>query len=109
MFHAKSVDIYTGEEKPIPEKLLKMVEDGTLLSKSENDIKNGFVLLDEDPMFISCHPILTTNYEGPMKGTLIFGKYFDNTLLESFKEDTQSSLLMYRVDRDMPFDFQDKI
>jgi sensor domain CHASE-containing protein/signal transduction histidine kinase len=106
---AKSVDIYTGEEKPIPEKLLGMIEDGTLLSKSENDTKNGFVLLDENPMFISCHPILTTQYTGPMKGTLIFGRYFDDTLLSSFKESTQSSLLMYRVDRDMPTDFQTKL
>ena len=64
LVYAKSVDIYTGEEKPIPEELLKMVEDGTLLTKSENDKKSGFVLLDEDPMFISCHPILTTNYTG---------------------------------------------
>lgn len=103
---SKSVDIYTGEEKPIPEKLLRMVEDGTLLSKSENDKKSGFILLDENPMFISCHPILTTKYNGPIKGTLIFGRYFDDKLLNSLKEATQSSLLMCRVDRAMPSDFQ---
>lgn len=109
LVYAKSVDLYTGEEKPIPEKLLKMIEDGTLRSKSENDKKSGFVLLDENPMFISCHPILTTNYTGPMRGTLIFGKYFDDTLLNNFKETTRSSLLMYRVDREMPPDFQTKL
>ena len=109
LVYAKSVDIYTGEEKPIPEKLLKMVEDGTLLSKSEEDKKSGFVLLDEDPMFISCHPILTTNYTGPVRGTLIFGKYFDDTVLNDFKDAASSSLLMYRVDREMPPDFQTKL
>ncbi|MDR7665884.1 CHASE4 domain-containing protein [Methanosarcina sp. Z-7115] len=109
LVYAKSVDLYTGKEKPIPEKLLKMIEDGTLRSKSENDKKSGFVLLDENPMFISCHPILTTNYTGPMRGTLIFGKYFDDTLLNNFKETTRSSLLMYRVDREMPPDFQIKL
>ena len=107
--YAKSIDIDTAEEIPVPEDLLRQVEDGTLLSKSENDTKSGFVLLDENPMFISCHPILTTKYEGPMKGTLIFGRYFDDALLNSFKEATQSSLLMYRVDRDMPSDFQTKL
>lgn len=107
--HAKSVDIYTGEEKPIPEKLLGLVEDGTLVSKSENDTKSGFILLDEDPMFVACHPILTTKYNGPMKGTLIFGRYFDDVLLNSYKESTRSSLLMYTVDEDLPLDFQTKL
>lgn len=107
--YAKSVDMYTGEEKPIPKKLLRMVEDGTLLSKSENDKKSGFVLLDEDPMFVACHPILTTKYNGPMKGTLIFGRYFDDVLLNDFKDSTRSSLLMYRIDEDLPPDFQTKL
>jgi sensor domain CHASE-containing protein/two-component sensor histidine kinase len=106
--YAKSIDIGTAEEIPVPEDLLRLVEDGTLLSKSENDTKSGFVLLDENPMYISCHPILTTKYKGPMKGTLIFGRYFDDALLNSFKEATHSSLLMYRVDTDMPPDFQAK-
>ena len=107
--YAKSVDINTGEEKPVPEDLLKLVENGALLTKSENDTIRGFVLLDEDPMFISCHPILTTKYQGPVGGTLIFGRYFDSTLLDSFKTVTRSSLLMYRVDRDMPPDFKTKL
>ena len=109
LVYAKSIDVNTGEEKPVPEELLKMVEDGTLLTKSKDSNKSGFVLLDQDPMFIACHPILTTNYQGPVKGTLIFGRYFDSTLLDSFKEVTRSSLMMYRVDRDMPSDFQEKI
>jgi len=107
--YAKSVDIHTGKEKPVPQDLLKLVKSGTLITKSENDTIRGFVLLDEDPMFISCHPILTTKYKGPMRGTLIFGRYFDSTLLESFKKVTRSSLSMYRVDEDMPSDFQTKL
>jgi PAS domain S-box-containing protein len=106
--YAKSVDINTGEEKPISDSLSRLVEDGILLTKSENDKISGFVLLDEGPMFISCHPILTTYYKGPMKGTLIFGRYFDSTLLDNFKNTTQSSLLMHRVDEDVPPDFKTK-
>ncbi|HWQ44158.1 MAG TPA: CHASE4 domain-containing protein, partial [Methanosarcina barkeri] len=109
LVYAKSIDVNTGEEKPVPEELLKMVEDGNLLTQSKDSNKSGFVLLDQDPMFIACHPILTTTYQGPVKGTLIFGRYFDSALLDSFKEVTRSSLMMYRVDRDMPSDFQEKI
>ncbi|MDY9925800.1 CHASE4 domain-containing protein [Methanosarcina sp.] len=106
LVYAKSVDVNSAEEKPVPQGLLKMIEDGTLLTKGEDDLISGIVLLDEGPMLIACHPILTTKYEGPSKGTLIFGRFFDNSLLESFKDVTRSSLSMYRTDQEMPPDFQ---
>ncbi|MGB9938988.1 CHASE4 domain-containing protein [Methanosarcina sp.] len=106
--YAKSIDINTAEEVPVPEDLLDLIENGTLLTKSENENISGFVLLEENPMFISCHPILTTEYEGPIKGTLIFGKYFDNTLLESFEDATCYSLSMYRTDEELRADAQSK-
>ncbi len=106
--YTKSIDLNTGEEKPVPKELFEMVDSGLFSTNSEDDHVRGFVLLDEAPMFISCHPILTTKYEGPVKGTLIFGRYFDNALLNDFRETTCSSISMYRVDRDMPSDFQAK-
>lgn len=105
--YVKSVDLATAEERPVPDELLEMIKKGTLLTEGENDSLNGFVLLDEDPMFVACYPILTSKYEGPSRGTLIFGRYFDSTLLESFKEATCSSISMYRTDEEMPPDFQE--
>lgn len=104
--YSRAVDVDTAEEIPVPEELLIMIENGTLLTKKENNPISGFVLLDKDPMFIACHPILTTKYQGPLKGTLIFGRYFDSALLKSFEEVTCSSLLMYKADEEMPLDFQ---
>jgi len=106
LVYSKSIDINTGEETPVPADLIELVESGVLSTKSEDDIIRGYVLLDRAPMFVSCHPILTTRYEGPMKGTLIFGRYFDIDLLNYFRENTCSSILMYRVDEEMPPDFQ---
>ncbi|HWR25669.1 MAG TPA: CHASE4 domain-containing protein [Methanosarcina sp.] len=104
--YAKAVDLNTSKEEPVPDDLLKLIENGTLLTKSEGEKINGFVLLEETPMFIACHPILTTNKKGPVKGTLIFGKYFDDDLLDIFEDVTYSSLLMYRADENMSPDFQ---
>ncbi|WP_240664636.1 CHASE4 domain-containing protein [Methanosarcina sp. MSH10X1] len=104
--YAKAVNLDTKEEASIPEDLLKLVKDGTLLTKTENDSLSGLVLLEKDPMFVSCHPILTTNSKGPVKGTLIFGKYFDNALLTSFEDTTCYSLKMYRVDKKIPDEVQ---
>ena len=107
--YAKSVNIYTSKEEPIPQDLLKLIKDGTLVTKSENETIRGFVLLKKDPMFISCHPILTTDMKGPMRGTLIFGRYFDPALLNNLENNTRSPLLMYRVDEEMPPDFKTKL
>jgi PAS domain S-box-containing protein len=107
--YAKSVNIYTSKEEPIPQDLLKLIKDGTLVIKSENETIRGFVLLKKDPMFISCHPILTTDMKGPMRGTLIFGRYFDPALLNNLENNTRSPLLMYRVDEEMPPDFKTKL
>ncbi|WP_048051153.1 CHASE4 domain-containing protein [Methanosarcina soligelidi] len=107
LVYAKSINFSTVEEKPVPEELLKLVESGQLSIKSEDDVIRGYVLLDEAPMFISCHPILTTKYEGPVKGTLVFGKYFDDGVLSS-EENTDSSISILRVDEDLPPDFQGK-
>ena len=107
--YSKSLDFNTAEEEPIPSDLLKLIKDGTLLTKSENDSISSLVLLDKNPMLISCYPVLTTSGNGPVKGTLIFGRYFDRELLDHFKEITNFSMVMYRVDRDMPSDFQTKI
>jgi two-component sensor histidine kinase/sensor domain CHASE-containing protein len=108
--YAKSVDLgSTEKEVPVPKDLLKLVESGTLITKSDNDSINGIILLDKDPMFISCNPIRTTNYQAPSRGTLIFGRYLDHTLLDSFTKTTLIPLSMYRVDRNMPSDFQTKL
>jgi PAS domain S-box-containing protein len=108
LVYSKSINVTTKEEKPVPDELLELVESGKLSTESENDVVQGYVLLDEAPMFISCHPILTTRYEGPVKGTLIFGRYFDSDLLNYFKENTDSPILMCRIDEEMPPDFQGK-
>lgn len=106
--YAKSIDVNTSEQIPVPKELLSLVESGTLLTKTENETISGFILLDGNPMFIACHPILTTNSKGPVRGTLIFGKYFDETLLASFEDATCYSLTMYRAYEELPADVRSK-
>ncbi len=106
--YAKSIDSVTGRDVQVPKDLLEFASNGTLTTRTENESINGFILLNKDPIFITCHPILTTNYKGPVRGTLIFGRYYDKDLLDYFEESTHSSLLMYRADRPIPADFQEK-
>ncbi|MDI9394380.1 MAG: CHASE4 domain-containing protein, partial [Euryarchaeota archaeon] len=107
--YVKSVNISTEKEEPVPYELFSMIEDGSLLTKGENDSISGLVLLDKGPMFVSCHPILTTKSKGPSRGTLIFGRYFDDELLASFTKVTRYPIIIYRADEKMSPDFQMKI
>ena len=107
--YAKSIDANTSKRTKFPEELLSLVEDGTLLTRTENETISGFVLLEESPMFIACHPILTSNSKGPVRGTLIFGKYFDEALLASFEDATCYSLTMYRTYEELPADVRSQI
>ncbi len=67
----------------------------------------GLVLLPEDPMLVASQPILTSEDEGPIRGTMIVGRYLDAVEIERLAEQTELSLTMYRFsDTDMPADFQ---
>ncbi|MHB8859621.1 MAG: CHASE4 domain-containing protein [Thermoleophilia bacterium] len=38
---------------------------------------SGYVMLPEGPMLVASQPILTSNSEGPVRGTLIWGRYLN--------------------------------
>nr|AYQ73901.1 EAL domain-containing protein [Cohnella candidum] len=55
----------------------------------------GLLLLDGKPIIAASYPILTSNNEGPARGTLIFARYLDEEFVRylSEKADTQISFL----------------
>ncbi len=48
--------------------------------------RGGFILLDGAPMLVVAHPILNSLHEGPIRGTLIMGRYFDKTVLNALSD-----------------------
>lgn len=65
------------------------------------------MLLPEGPMLISSRPILTSKGEGPIRGTIIFGRYLNASGIEALARTTHSSLTMHGLnDAQMPPDFQ---
>jgi len=58
-------------------------------------------------MLIASRPIITSEDEGPVRGALIMGRYFDTAELENLAETTQLSLSAHRFDdSQMPSDFK---
>ena len=42
--------------------------------------RSGLVALPEDPMLVASRPVVSSDFDGPIQGTLILGRYADGTL-----------------------------
>ena len=47
----------------------------------------GLYLTERGPMLVSSRPILTSNGEGPIHGTLVMGRFLDKKMIERFSRD----------------------
>ena len=106
--YGNGFDLQTKEEKPIPESIKGYISKNSILLNSQNrDGVKGVIMLPEGPMIIDSHPILTSNGNGPSRGTLIFGRYLNNVEIQHMSNEIQSSLTLVNYnDSNMPVDFQ---
>jgi len=55
---------------------------------STEDIISGFILIDNQPMFVASAPILTNLNQGPVMGMMLFGRTIDSRELEKLSQIT---------------------
>jgi sensor domain CHASE-containing protein len=77
----------------------------SLAQKEISDTKNGVLILPEGIVFLAARPILTSNEEGPVNGTLIFARMVSQDLIQEFSDITHLSINVYPVnDPNLPAD-----
>jgi diguanylate cyclase (GGDEF)-like protein/PAS domain S-box-containing protein len=59
----------------------------------------GVVVLPEEPIILTSRPILTSQKSGPMRGTLVMGRYLNSTTTQQLAETTQLRLKFYRLNQ----------
>ena len=96
----KSIDAASGGEVKVPSALLDYLDtpDGLLRRPGAEQPLGGLLLLPEGPLLIAVCPILTTERKGPMRGTLIMGRYLDANEVAHLAQATRLSLLLERLD-----------
>jgi PAS domain S-box-containing protein len=107
--YAKTVDLNSGEERPLPEGLTPYISAGSpfLVHTDETGSVAGIVVVDEAPMMLSSRAILTNQLEGPSRGSLIFGQFLDETKIEELSQSLRLPISIQRPDNpDLPDDFQ---
>lgn len=100
------LNLDTKMELPVPKNFLKdLFKKGTLVCRNESDMFKGIVLLPEGSLLISSQPILTSEGNGPVRGTLIMGRYLDSEL-KRLSDMTKLPLISQRInDSNISSDF----
>lgn len=106
---AKAFDLQSEMEVPLPQGLQGHLSADDLLlrhSNMENNV-SGLILLPGGPMLVASRPILTSEEKGPVRGTLIMGRYLDSAEIEDLAKTTHLSLTGHQFnDPQTPPDFQ---
>jgi sensor domain CHASE-containing protein len=77
----KGYDLEKRKEMPVLSSLyLQLTNNSFLLNHSDTQsVKTGIISLPEGPLLVSALPILTSEEQGPIRGTLLFGRWLDVT------------------------------
>ena len=66
----------------------------------------GILMLEQGPMLVASRPVLTSNEEGPIRGSLIFGQLLDSEEVQSLSRITRVPVVIERLDAgSLPADF----
>ncbi|HHB91973.1 MAG TPA: HAMP domain-containing protein [Thioploca sp.] len=69
----------------------------------------GLLLLPDEIMLLATHPIITSEEEGPSRGTLIMGYFLNETEIDRISNLAQLSITVQRFDQSIPSDINQHI
>ncbi|HEY9703883.1 MAG TPA: adenylate/guanylate cyclase domain-containing protein, partial [Allocoleopsis sp.] len=102
-------DYKTRQNIPVPPELNKYLKPQDLLLKHPSTTNNisGVIILNNKPFIINSRPIIKSNNEGPIIGTLIAAKHLDDDTIKRMQEIIHLPLQIYRFnDTNIPADCQ---
>jgi len=91
---SKAFDLENRKEIPVPNGLSQYLTiDNPLLSHHDKDSKvHGVIILPEGPMLVASRPVLTSDRQGPVNGSLIMGIYLNGTVIRRLADITGLTL-----------------
>ena len=78
VMYGKAYDLKTNQYINLPTNLTSFTKDSPLLSHNNLTGVSGVINLPEGPMVIITQPIVTSHEQGPIKGTLIMGRFINS-------------------------------
>jgi diguanylate cyclase (GGDEF)-like protein/PAS domain S-box-containing protein len=92
--YATGFDFATGKKKPVPQGIAKHLTPGSWLLRhpTVSSARTGILSLPQGPMLVASRPILTSKKQGPIQGTIVFGRWLDAAELKRLSELTHFAL-----------------
>jgi PAS domain S-box-containing protein len=106
---SKAADLQNETPLTIPSSLMNhLASHPSILRHTDPEGSiTGLLSLPEGPLLFASRPIVTSEWEGPIRGTLILARYLDAAEIASLAEATQLSISISRYnDSQQPLDFQ---
>jgi PAS domain S-box-containing protein len=96
----EAFDLTRLHEKPIPPALLDHLSHYAALTHRSSAPRGvaGVILLPDGPMLVASRPILTTQAQGPVRGSEIMGRYLDALEIQSLGQKTHLAVAALPVD-----------
>ncbi|PPS43939.1 EAL domain-containing protein [Chroococcidiopsis sp. TS-821] len=106
--YSAEFDLTTNQKVGIPKSLNQYIATHKqLLQHSSFDSSiSGVIALPQGLMLIASRPIIDSKAEGPIRGTLIFGRYLDKTKIDILAKKSRLNLTLYGLNQVLPPDFQ---
>ncbi|MBX7256928.1 MAG: diguanylate cyclase [Candidatus Hydrogenedentes bacterium] len=97
--YSRGFDWEKVTDAPIPEDLLGSLDEGSpLLHKDHPAETKGILLLKEHIALVASAPILTSEFTGPVNGTLIMGRFLNEAEIRRISELARLDLTFKRAD-----------
>lgn len=98
--YCKYVDPATEQDAVCPASLTNHLLNENSLIKNNNSSKPsaGLSLLPDGPVMVASAPILTSQFKGPVRGTLIVGRYLNKLETEHLSNELNLSIVIHRTD-----------
>jgi PAS domain S-box-containing protein len=88
---AKGFDLDQSREIPFKNSLLENLIQKNKILVSHRDLEStvsGIVMLSNQPVIVSSYPILTSEDKGPIRGSLIMGRFLDKGIIAGLEKIT---------------------
>jgi sensor domain CHASE-containing protein len=111
LIFSRAYDFQVKNEAILPASLYSYIsnnKDSLLVHQSIESGQTGIILYDtkEAPLLISINPIIHSNTEGPIKGSLIIGRFLDDAEIEFYGNITQLEVVLRPLSSQHLIDFE---
>lgn len=100
---AKSVgyDLIEGKENPLSGEMLTMLQQNPhiMVDDEAQTDKKGLIKTPQGLLLYASRPILTSERQGPNRGTLMFAKYFNQSEIQRLSEITKTTIYQFEYQK----------